>query len=257
MRGLRYVRRCLRPDWALLGRRVGALLLACLCLLGAARAEDQVDLQLVLAVDASGSVNTQRFEMQQRGYAAAFRHPRVINAIRSGRAQGIAVTMVQWTGPAMQVQVVPWTVVRDESTARAFAAAIEAATRRLFGGGTSLSGAIDHAAGLFDVSPFRSGRRVIDISGDGHNNRGRAAREARDQAVAQGITINGLPILELEPFLDEHYRSEVIGGPNAFIVVAQSYEEFADAILRKLVTEIAVAPRVRVALRRRPAMTSP
>jgi len=205
-------------------------------------AQTAVDLQLVLAVDASGSVDQVRFELQKRGYVAAFRHGRVLEAIRSGPNRAIAATMVQWTGPALQVQVVGWTRVGDEETAAAFAAAIEGAPRQLFGGGTSISGAIDHAATMFPKSPFRGARRVIDISGDGSNNRGRSVTDARDEAVAAGIGINGLPILALEPDLDRYYYDSVIGGPGAFVVAAQNYETFADAILKKLITEIAAAP---------------
>lgn len=204
-----------------------------------APAETPVDLRLVLAVDASGSVNDVRFELQKRGYSAAFRNARVLNAITSGSQRAIAVTMMQWTGPAMQVQVVPWTLVGDEASMHAFAGAIDAAPRRLFSGGTSISGAIDQGVALLSQSPFQSPRSVIDISGDGGNNRGRPAAMARDEAVAAGIVINGLPILELEPTLDVHYQHNVIGGPNSFMVPAESFDEFADAILKKLITEIA------------------
>jgi hypothetical protein len=115
--------------------------------------------------------------------------------------------------------------------------------RQLFGGGTSISGAIDYATTLFPKSPFRGGRRVIDVSGDGSNNRGRPVTMARDEAVAAGIGINGLPILALEPDLDRYYYDSVIGGPGAFVVAAHSYETFADAILKKLITEIAANDR--------------
>jgi Protein of unknown function (DUF1194) len=109
----------------------------------------------------------------------------------------------------------------------------------LFGGGTSISGAIDYAATLFAQSSFRANRRVIDVSGDGSNNRGRPVTLARDEAVAAGIGINGLPILALEPDLDRYYYDSVIGGPGAFVVAARNYETFADAILKKLIIEIA------------------
>jgi hypothetical protein len=204
-----------------------------------AAAQTQVDLQLVLAVDASGSVSEARFELQKRGYVAAFRNPRLLRAVQSGATQSIAVTMMQWTGPALQVHVVPWMIVRDEASMLRVADAIDAAPRRLFGGGTSISGAIDYGRTLFPVSGVTSPRRVIDVSGDGSNNRGRPAAEARDDAVADGIVINGLPILALEPWLDQYYVSDVIGGPGAFVVPAQSYETFAEAVLKKLVTEIA------------------
>ena len=206
---------------------------------GSARAETQADLALVLAVDASGSVDQQRFELQKRGYVAAFRNPRVLQAIRSGLSQAIAVTMLQWTGPRLQIQVVPWMLIRDEASAEAFAAAIEAAPRQLFGGGTSISGAIDHSRLLLAQNPFGTVRRVIDVSGDGSNNSGRPVTSARDDAARAGVSVNGLPILSVEPDLDGYYRDFVIGGPGAFMVPAASYDTFAEAILKKLITEIA------------------
>jgi hypothetical protein len=118
------------------------------------------------------------------------------------------------------------------------AALIEAAPRRLMGGGTSISGAIDYSVKALATSPWRATRKVIDVSGDGANNIGRPAEDARDEAVAQGIRINGLPILTVEPDLDQYYRKNVIGGPGAFAIVAKNYDQYADAILRKLVTEI-------------------
>ena len=216
---------------------------ASIAVLRPAAAQTQVDLQLVLAVDASGSVSEARFELQKRGYVAAFRNPRLLRAVQSGATQSIAVTMMQWTGPALQVHVVPWMIVRDEASMQRFADAVEAAPRRLFGGGTSISGAIDYSRTLFPGSGVTSPRRVIDVSGDGSNNRGRPVTEARDDAVADGIVINGLPILALEPWLDQYYVSDVIGGPGAFVVPAQSYETFAEAVLKKLVTEIAALGR--------------
>src|SRR5215471_19622843 len=214
------------------------LLLACgVC--APAFAQTTVDLQLVLAVDASGSVDQRRFELQMQGYVAAFRDPRMLQAIQSGATQAIAVTMVQWTGPALQIQVLPWTLINDAATAQAFAAAIAATPRRLFSGGTSISGVIDFAVPLLLESPFKGTRRIIDISGDGSNNRGRPVASARDDAVHAGIIINGLPILALEPDLDHYYLDHVIGGPGAFAIAAESYEAFADAILKKLIREMA------------------
>ncbi len=221
-------------------RKIAAILLAS-ALSSVASAQTRVDLQLVLAVDASGSVNQTRFEMQRSGYAAAFRNPQVLNAILSGPTQSIAVTMVQWTGPSMQVHVIPWALIKDRATAGAFAEAIDTAPRQLFGGGTSISGAIDYGQSIMASGPFQGSRRVIDISGDGSNNRGRSAAAARDDAVRDGTIINGLPILSLEPDLDRYYRDNVIGGPGAFVVSAASYETFAAAILKKLVAEIAMA----------------
>jgi uncharacterized protein DUF1194 len=206
---------------------------------GAARAAEQVDLQLVLAVDASGSVDMYRFELQKRGYAAAFRNPKVLAAIRSGISQAIAVTMHQWTGPRLQVHVIPWMVVKDAASAEALATAIEKTPRRLFSGGTSISGAIDYSRLILAQSPFTATRRTIDVSGDGANNIGRPARVARDEAVKDGITINGLPILSVEADLDTYYFENVVGGPGAVMVPAENYESFAEAILKKLIIEIA------------------
>ena len=204
-----------------------------------ALAQTAVDLQLALMVDASGSVNQYRFELQKRGYVAAFRNPRVLEAILSGRTQSIAVAMVQWTGPFLHAQVLPWTLIKDEASAKSTATIVESTPRQLFGGGTSISGAIDHAMSMFPQSPFKAERRVIDVSGDGSNNSGRSVVRARDEAVAADVTINGLPILAFEPYLDQYYKDYVIGGPGAFMVVAKDFESFADAILKKMITEIA------------------
>jgi hypothetical protein len=219
-------------------RFAAALLLAC-SVYTLAVAQTAVDLQLVLAVDASGSVDQRRFELQQQGYVAAFRDPRVLHAIQSGATQAIAVTMVQWTGPALQIQLLPWTLINDATTAQAFAAAIAATPRQLFSGGTSISGVIDYGVALILETQFQGTRRVIDISGDGFNNRGRPAASARDDAVRAGIVINGLPILALEPGLEHYFSDHVIGGPGAFVIAAKSYETFADAILKKLIREMA------------------
>ena len=208
-----------------------------------ARAQTQVDLQLVLAVDASGSVSMARFELQKQGYAAAFHHPRVQRAIRSGATGSIAVTMFQWTGPSMQMLVIPWTLIKDEASVKTVASVIERTPRALFGGGTSISGAIDHAMSLFPQSPFKAERLVMDISGDGSNNSGRSVVRARDEAVAKDVTINGLPILAFEPDLDTYYRDFVIGGPGAFMVVAKNFESFGESILKKMIIEIAGTER--------------
>jgi hypothetical protein len=218
-----------------------------------ALAQTAVDLQLVLAVDVSGSVNQARFELQKQGYVAAFRDARVLRAIRSGARGAIAVTMVQWTGPELQIQVVPWRLIGTQAAAAAFADAIDGAPRRLFGGGTSISGAVDYGVALLGDSSYRGTRRVIDVSGDGSNNRGRPAHLARDEAVRSNIGINGLPILAIEPDLDRYYRDNVIGGPGAFMIAAESFETFADAILKKLITEIAaIEPGFRPACRSPP-----
>jgi hypothetical protein len=226
-----------------MSRLLAALTAVLFCLSSPVRSQTNTlpatDIVLALMVDASGSVNQKRFELQRRGYADAFRNKQVLNAIRGGSTGSIAVIMVQWTGPSMQALAVPWTLIKDEASANAFADAIDAAPRQLFGGGTSVSGAIDHAMLLLQAAPYRGLKRVIDISGDGSNNRGRDVREARDEAVRSGVIINGLPIVSLEYDLDKYYFDNVIGGPGAFIVPADSYDNFGQAIVRKLVLEIA------------------
>ncbi len=211
--------------------------------------QTDVALLLVLAVDASGSVSDDRFELQKRGYAAAFRNRQVLNSIRALTTQSIAVTMMQWTGPELHVQTVDWTLIKDELSINGLADAIEASKRQLFGGGTSISGAIDYSRILLTAGPFLGLRRVIDISGDGANNRGRAVTLARDEAVRDGFSINGLPILALEPELDRYYYHNVIGGPGAFMIPARNYDTFAEAILKKLITEVAGTAPGKSALR--------
>ena len=217
------------------------LLVLATCL--SAAAQTIVDLQLALMVDASGSVDRYRFELQKRGYVEAFRNPKVLAAMLGGRDRSVAVTMVQWTGPFLHVQVLPWTVIKDEASVKTVASVVEQTPRALFGGGTSISGAIDYAMSLFRQSPFKSERQVIDISGDGSNNIGRSVVRARDEAVAKDVTINGLPILAVEYDLDRYYRDFVIGGPGAFMVVAKDFESFGEAILKKLIIEIAAGER--------------
>src|SRR5882724_805785 len=228
-----------RAYWSILSG--SALLLLAVCT--PARAQTAVDLSLLLAVDASGSVDATRFELQRRGYVAAFRNPRVLDAIGGGAKQSIAVAMFQWTGPQLQAQIVPWTMVKDEASAKSVASLIETTPRRIFTGGTSISGAIDYSMRWFPQSPIKGERRVIDVSGDGSNNRGRSVTNARDEAVAAGVVINGLPILAWEPELDYYYKANVIGGPGAFMIVAKDFDTFADAILKKMIIEIAANGR--------------
>jgi hypothetical protein len=197
-----------------------------------------VDVALVLAVDSSGSISEQRLSMQIQGYLDALRHPSFIEAVHGGRFGRIALTFMEWTDARRQEQVVGWTVIEDAAGAQAFARHIQDALRPL-PGWTSISGAIDFSAALLLESHFLATRRVIDISGDGANNDGRPVTEARDAAVAAGITINGLPILEVEPDLEAYYRVNVIGGPDAFVVVARDTGSFGEAVLRKLLVEVA------------------
>jgi hypothetical protein len=213
-----------------------------------ATAEDlPVDLELVLAVDISGSVDEVEARLQREGYIAALRHPDVIEAIEGGMFGRIAVAYVEWAGDHYQRTMLDWTVIEDRAGAADFADAL-AETPLLTAHWTSLSGAIDYAVPLFEDNGLKGFRRVIDISGDGHNNRGRPVEWARDEAVAAGITINGLPIVNDRPNpwggrppteLDIYFEERVIGGPGAFMIIAEDYTSFASAILSKLLLEIA------------------
>lgn len=218
-----------------------ALILLCLGLGGATPAGRPVDVALVLAVDVSSSVDEARFRLQQSGYAAAFRNPMVQAALLGGPERAVSVAYVQWAGARTQHVAVAWTLIDSEAEAQDLADRIEA-TARLDEGSTSISGAISFAMALFDTSPYPPGRRVIDVSGDGSNNSGRMANLARDEAVAAGITINGLPILAVEAELDRYYRDNVIGGPGAFLVTATSFATFETAIANKLAREVATGP---------------
>jgi hypothetical protein len=215
-----------------------ALLLAMPLGTTSAPAAEPVDLELVLAVDASSSMTEREAWMQRHGYIAAFTDQRVVEAIRSGPLGAIAVTYIEWSGADRQRMTIDWTVLYDTASAVAFASRIAQATPAR-GSYTSISGIIDHAASLFAVNEYDGSRRVIDISGNGVNNNGRSPAEARNAAVAQHITINGLPISHDDPGVKAHYAEEVIGGPGAFLVVADSFGAFGNAILKKLVLEIA------------------
>lgn len=214
---------------------------------GPARAEIPVDLELVLAIDVSGSVDVEEALLQRDGYLGALTHPDVIRAIQGGYRGAIAVTYVEWAGAGYRTIVADWSAVRDAASARDAAQRIAQVpiTRGMY---TSISGVIDFAVPLFDGNGFDGVRRVIDISGDGANNEGRLVTRARDAAVAARVTVNGLPIVNdrINPFgrrqipdLDLYYRACVIGGPGAFIVVAEGFGAFARAIRRKLISEIA------------------
>ena len=197
-----------------------------------------VDLALVLAIDTSGSISNQRLAMQIGGYAHAFRQPGLVRAVQAGKHGQITATFVTWSDYQRQLQEVPWTILSDQASAVAFANAIVRAIPPT-PGWTSISGAIQFSARLLETLPLQTNRRVIDISGDGPNNDGPPPAAVRDAAVAAGITINGLPILEVDPHLDAYYRSQVIGGPNAFLLVARDRRRFAEALLRKLLIEVA------------------
>jgi hypothetical protein len=211
------------------------------------RAETPVDLELVLAIDVSRSIDSGEAQLQREGYIKAFRDPEVIEAITTGMLGRIAVGYFEWAGFGHADIIVDWTIVDDMVSANAFADAL-AQGHPISASRTSISGAIDFAQPWFDNNGFEGTRRVIDISGDGPNNWGELVTSARDRAVAAGVTINGLPILNQEMglfsrfnigSLDLYYRDCVIGGTGAFMVVAESFNDFARAVRRKMVLEIA------------------
>jgi hypothetical protein len=235
--------------------RVTKVVLSCLIVVlagafpsaGAIARSLEVDLRLVLAVDISRSMNAEEQYLQRVGYVRAFENPLVIEAIQRGPNRRVAVTYVEWADA--QFISVPWTVLDSPRSAKDFAKRLLAAPARR-ARRTSISDALLFSAGLFGTSGLTSLRRVIDISGDGPNNLGLGVEEARDLVIGQGITVNGLPIVmrtgSLASFpnvkdLDLYYEECVIGGPGAFIVPVRKQSEFASAILRKIVLEIAGA----------------
>lgn len=211
-----------------------------------------VDLEVILSADVSRSIDDAEFELQRKGYAAALTDPRVLKAIHGRPGGAIGVCFIEWSGDEDQQVVVDWTEIRDEEDAGGVASAIIAAPRS-FMGRTSISAGIDFAVAHFAKSKWQAERRIIDISGDGTNNSGRPITEARDQAVSRGITINGLAIMNDKPNLGYsahtqppgglplYYRQNVIGGPNAFLIVVEDFKSFADAMANKLAKEIDVA----------------
>ncbi len=231
-------------------RACSALALAMLVWPAVGRSEEMpVDLELVLAVDVSGSVDGWEAQQQREGYVAAIADPSVVRAIASNIYGRIAVAYVEWSGSDQQQVLMPWRVIGNGEEAQAFASELaeQPVTRMMY---TSISQAIDFSVPLFEENGFVGDRRVIDISGDGPNNRGRPLEEARAAALAQGIIINGLPILNDRPQpwagptprqmnLDRYYAEQVIGGPGSFTVVAEDYTAFKEAILTKLILEIA------------------
>jgi hypothetical protein len=237
-------------------RPVLALLALAALVFGAApeaRAE-KVDVALVLAADVSRSIDDDEFKLQRQGYAAAITNPRVLSAIAAGQYGAIAVCFIEWSGPEEQQVIADWTVIRDGESAAAFAALL-VDTPRAFVGRTSISAALDFGRGYFAKAGIGAERMVIDVSGDGTNNSGRPVRDARDETVASGITINGLAIINEHPNpgyfahtqppegLPEYYRQNVIGGQGAFLMVIQDFSTFGEAITNKLVNEIAARDR--------------
>ena len=213
-----------------------------------AHAQTEVDLELVLLVDVSRSMSEEELEIQRRGYAEALQSDEIYKAIRRGFLGRIALSYVEWAGT--QQVIVDWRLLETPEDLRAFATTLTAqfnpALRR-----TSITNALLFGAAMFDDNGFTGLRRVIDISGDGPNNQGGLVTQARDHVVAQGITINGLPLMTNDGFgpqwhldnLDLYYQTCVIGGPGAFVIPVYNWRDFAGAVRRKMILEIA-APQV-------------
>lgn len=220
----------------------------------AARAAEAVDLLLVLAADVSRSVDEQKFQLQRDGYAAAIKDRRVLDAIMSGANRRIAICFVEWSGASAQKLVIDWTLIDSAEAARKFSDALIEAPRS-FADRTSISGAIDFSVEQLARAPFQSQRRTIDVSGDGTHNSGRGLLAAREDALALGVTINGLVILSERPLawnpehtnppggLAKYFQDNVVGGPGAFVAVAENFQSFGQALISKLIAEIALAPK--------------
>ncbi len=221
--------------------------------LGAALAQEQaVDLELILAVDVSLSIDLTEAEQQRDGYLDALTHPAVLAAIQQGPHGRIAVSYVEWAGRHHQRVLVAWRVIKDEASAEAFTEILRRAPLATHPS-TSISALIDFAVRSFARNGYAADRRVLDISGDGPNSDGRWIKDARDAALAQGVTINGLPILNDRPNplggapmtnLDGYYRDNVVGGPGSFLIQADSFSIFAPVVLKKLIREIAATSAV-------------
>ena len=203
--------------------------------------EKAVDLELVLAVDVSGSIRPTEFALQRRGLAEAFRDPAVHAAIETAGGNGIVVSVLFWAGPREQSLVVGWSLVSDAVTSVEFAGRIETA-KRGFAGVTAIGEALQSAAQATAANGYLSERIVIDISGDGPTNWGREPRSIRDKIVATGITVNGLAIIDEDENLTAYYRDHVVGGPGAFVASASDSDDFVRAIRSKLIQEILGRP---------------
>ena len=235
------------------------LVLLLLLLAGTARAAEPVDMTLVLVSDVSRSVDDSEFQMEKAGYSAAFNNPRVIAAIHGGAVGAIAVAYVEFAGSYEVNTVLDWHVVRDAASARQFTDALEAAPRSYWGR-TSISAGVDRAMQLLAENRFEAPRRVIDVAGDGTNNSGREVTAARDDAVAAGVTVNGLAIINEHPVsytyahvqppggLTEWYRQNVIGGPGSFVLEVREFSTFGEAMTRKLINEVAALPAMHTPL---------
>lgn len=196
---------------------------------------EPVALELVLALDSSTSVSDEEYELQRRGIAAGFRDPAVRKAIASLGDPGLAVALVQWSGGRMQLLSIDWTHLHDTASVDLFASTV-AQAERLLTGGTNLGGAVHYSVAQIESNRFEGRRKVIDISGDGFA--GLSPRLERDRAVSRGVTINGLAILSEKPELGLYYASHLIGGPGAFVLTAETHDDFAAAMRDKLLQEI-------------------
>jgi Ca-activated chloride channel homolog len=194
-----------------------------------------------LAVDVSLSVDDVEYGLQMQGIAAAFRDPEVVKLI-AGHDHGVAVTMTQWTGTYESAQPLPWRLLTDEASVQAFAAAVASVPRSDFGNFTGLGYAIAFATSLIETNQYEGDEKKIDISGDGRSNSGPEPRETRLVALANDITVNGLPIINSEPQLASYYSQQVIIGPASFVIVAKDFNDFAEAFKRKLKREL--SPKV-------------
>jgi len=210
----------------------------------AAPAPMEVDLKLVLATDVSRSMDNEEFQIERDGTAAAFADPEVIKAIQSGSLGRVAVAMFDFSSPQFDKLVVDWQIVKDKASADAFAAKVRNAPRS-FGRRTSVSSALQFGSLMLEASEkdFTSTRRVIDVSGDGPNNDGDSMMEAHEKTIAQGIVINGLPVMDERangyfPDLDKYYAGCVAGGRGSFVVVVHNYKDYGNAMRRKLILEI-------------------
>ncbi|MFM7344946.1 MAG: DUF1194 domain-containing protein [Tagaea sp.] len=203
-----------------------------------ARAAESADVAVALAIDSSSSVSMDEYYLQMEGYAAAFRHPAVAEAISTGRVGAAAVAMFEFSDAKTHTMNLEWRRLASPADLEAYAKECEIAPRLVVGGATAIGDAIDFAHEALDACPFPAARRVIDVSGDGASNQGRNVLAARADALAAGIAINGLPILNEEPALDVYFRLFVIGGPGAFVIPARDYTDFREAIRDKLVREI-------------------
>lgn len=223
-----------------LARWLAGLLVASALLLPlpAGRAQnDDVDLALVLAIDCSFSVDSGEFAQQMEGLGRAFMRPEVKKAIAQGTRQRIAVAAIQWSDDRNQMVIVPWTIISGGPDADELGQRLVSMGRQLKEGGTSISTALSFSASLLQLAPVAE-RKVIDVSTDGRNNSGPPVAPVRDRVVAQGITINGITILNEWPTLDTYFENNVAGGVDHFVIPANSYDDYGDAILRKLLREI-------------------